>query len=132
MLFRDASDIPVPVEPTRPRAAEHMVEYRLVLAAADATDLAALTHRSVGQSVTIAGERRPRDAVTTAELMLDDGTAVVGLTTSSDAPRSMRESLTARFLLVSGTVREQEGELHVRVEQAADLRTIARDWAPRR
>lgn len=132
VLFTDASDFPVVVEPTRPRAAPQMVQYRLLLAAAETVDLATLTDRSIGQSITIAGERRPRDALTTAELLLDDGTAVVGLTTRADAPRSVRESLSARFLLVTGTVREREGELQVQVEQAGDLRTIARDWAPRR
>ena len=132
MLFTDASDIPVRIEPTRPRAAAHMAEYRLLLDAAGATDLAAITDRTIGRSVTIAGERRPRDTLTTAELLLDDGTAVVGLTTRVDAPRSVRESLSARFLLVTGTVREREGEVQVQVEQAGDLRTIAREWLPRR
>lgn len=132
MLFTDASDIPVAVEPTRPRAGAQMVEYRAMLAAAETVDLAALTVRSVGRSVTVAGERRPRDALTSAELLLDDGTAVVGLTTRPDAPRSVRESLTARFLLISGTVRDRDGELQVQVEQAGDLRVLARDWPPRR
>lgn len=132
VLFTDASDIPVPIEPTRPRAAAQMVAYRGLLTAAEAVELAALTERSIGRSVTIAGERRPRDALTTAELLLDDGTAVVGLTTRADAPRSVRESLSARFLLVTGTVHERDGELQVQVEQAGDLRTLARDWPPRR
>lgn len=132
MLFTDASDIPLAVEPARPRAAAQMVEFRALLAAAEAVDLAALTDRSVGRSVTVAGERRPRDALTSADLLLDDGTAVVGLTTNANAPRSVRESLTARFLLVTGTVRDRDGEVQVQVEQAGDLRTIARDWQPRR
>ena len=132
VLFTSASDIPFGVEPTRPRAAAHMVEYLSLLSAAEAVDLASLTDRSIGQSVTVAGERRARNASTTAELLLDDGTAVLGLTTKEDAPRTMRESLSARFLLVTGTVRKREGELQVQVEQAGDLRVIARDWPSRR
>lgn len=132
MLFVTAADIPVPVEPLTPRAAAHMAAYASVLSAAETTALAELSANSIGRSVTVAGERRPADALRSSEALLDDGTAVIGLQVASTAPRSLRESLATRFLLVNGTVRDHEGELQVLVEHAGDLRTIAREWHSRR
>ncbi len=131
VLFIDAADIPVPIEPIRPRAAEHMLPYRSVLAAAETVPLDQLRHCSIGRTVMVAGESRPGDVLHDAEALLDDGTEVIGLTIGATASRALRESLRARFVLVTGTVRDREGERQVHVSAAADLRAIAREWGNR-
>lgn len=132
VLFTDASDIPVPIEPIRPRAAEQMRPYRSVLAAAETMALDELGHHTIGWTVRVAGERRPGDALRETDALLDDGTAVIGLTIGAAASRALRESLSARFVLVTGTVRSCEGDLQVHVDGATDLRAIAREWSARR
>ncbi len=128
VLFTDASDIPVPIEPIRPRAAEQMRAYHRVLAAAETTALDELGHHAIGRMVTVAGERRTGGVQRNSETLIDDGTAVIGLSIAATAPRALRESLSARFVLVTGTVRYRDGDIHVRVDEAADLRAIAREW----
>jgi hypothetical protein len=132
MLFTEASEIPVPPEPVRPRAAEQMAPFDSVLTAAEAIALRDLTPGFVGRTVTVGGERRPPEALMSSDALLDDGTAVIGLATDPSASRTMRESLASRFLLVTGTVRDRDGELQVLVERAGDLRSIAREWRSHR
>lgn len=131
VLFTDESDIPLPAEPIRPRAAEQMSVFRALLTAAEVVALAELTPRAVGRSVTVAGERRGRHESTSADLLLDDGTAVIGLTTGQNSARSMREALAARFLLVTGTVHDIDGDVQLLVEHARDLRALDREWRSR-
>ena len=130
-LFTDASDIPLPIEPIRPRAAEQMRVYRSVLTAAETVALDELGHHTIGCRVRVAGERRSRDLRRDTDVLLDDGTAVIALTIGAAAPPGLRESLSARFVLVVGTVRDCDGDLQVHVEEAADLRALAREWSAR-
>lgn len=128
MLFVNASDIPTPLEPPRPRAGELLSAYRALLTAAEATALLDLDERSVGSSVTVGGERRPRDALLGGDALLDDGTAVVPLVLAARASRALRTSLATRLVLVTGIVRDVDGTLGIEPDVIADLRVIARDW----
>lgn len=126
LLFVDARDIPVPVEPPPPRAREALEEYAAVLQAAEAERLTDLGPRDVGRRVLVGGERRPADVLLGGAALLDDGTAVVPLHLPARAPRAVRDALSARFLLVRGVVRLAEGRLALEPDEAVDLRALAR------
>lgn len=131
LLFIDAADIPpapVVVRPPAPRANESLAPFTTLLAAAEASPLIELDDRHIGRSVLVGGERRAREGITTADALLDDGTAVMPLVLSARASRSLRTALNGRFVLVSGTVREVEGTLHIEPDEIADLRALAREW----
>ncbi len=132
LLFVEASDIPVPIEPPRPRAEAAMEEYAMVLRAAESEWLATLGPRDVGRPVVVGGERRPAEALLGGDALLDDGTAVVPLYLPARATRALRDSLTARYLLVRGMVRLAEGRLALELDEAADLRALARATATAR
>lgn len=131
-LFEDARDIPVPLEPPAPRAADDLAPYAPVLGAAEAAPLDRLDRRHLGQRIVVGGERRPADPLLGGDALLDDGTAVLPLRFSARAPRSLRAALAARYVLVAGVVREHEGSLSLEPEEVADLRALARDWGVRR
>jgi hypothetical protein len=132
LLFVDADDIPVPVLPPQPRAAAALAPFSAVLAAAQTTTLAELDQHSVGREVLVGGERRRGDAGLTVDVVLDDGTAVMPVTVSTRASRVLRDALQARFVLVTATLRNTDGMLHLDVAHAVDLRALAREWASRR
>lgn len=132
VLFVDGDDIPEPVLPPQPRAAEALAPYSALLAAAEAVPLGELDARSTGRTVLVGGERRPPDAQLTGEALLDDGTAVVPLVLGRAASRALRSALTTRYLLITGVVRDIRGILVIEPTEAADLRVLARDWSSRR
>jgi hypothetical protein len=135
LLFVDAADIPpapVIVRPPTPRAAESLSPFRALLAAAETSRLADIDDRHIGHSVLVGGERRAREGLMTADALLDDGTAVMPLVLSARASRSIRTALGGRFVLVSGTVREVAGTVHIEPDEIADLRVLAREWPGRR
>lgn len=135
VLFVDAADIPpapVIVRPPTPRAIESLLPFRALLSAAEASPLAELDERHLGRLVLVGGERRAREGLTTADALLDDGTAVVPLVLSARASRSLRTAMGGRFVLVSGTVQSIDGALHIEPEEIADLRVLAREWPGRR
>jgi len=129
LLFVNASDIPIPLGPPRPRATAALAPYTALLAAAETTALSDLDERSTGRTVLVGGERRPAEAMLAGDALLDDGTAVVPLVINDRAPRSLRSGLEARYLLITGTVREIDGTLAIEPVEVADLRALARDWA---
>lgn len=131
VLFVDADDIPVPLTPPRPRSAESLVPYRALLAAAEAAHLIELDDRRIGSAVLVAGERRPADALLGGDALLDDGTAVLPIVVPARASRLLRSALTARFVLISGTLRLVDGVLAIEPDECADLRALARDWRGR-
>ena len=126
MLFVHARDIPVPVEPPRPQAGAALEPFQQVLGAAEAEPLALLGPSSLGRSVVAGGERRRPDPVLGGDALLDDGGAVLPLRLPARAPRALRDRLSARFVLVRGTLREHEGHLALEVDEAVDLRELAR------
>lgn len=132
LFIHDGADIPEPVRPPRPRAAEAMAPYSAVLAAAEAIALGDLDARSTGRTVRVGGERRPRETMLSGDALLDDGTAVLPLVLSARAPRSLRAALGPRYLLVTGVVREVDGALAIEPAEVADLRALAHDWARQR
>lgn len=132
VLFVDARDIPVPLEPPRPRAAETLAPYAELLRAAEAEPLARVSDRHVGHRLVVGGERRPADALLGGDALLDDGTAVLPIRLSARAPRALREALAARLVLLRGVVREHDGGLALEPDDAVDLRTLARTTPTRR
>ncbi|MBA4247152.1 MAG: hypothetical protein C0444_02505 [Microbacterium sp.] len=131
LLFIDATDIPpapLIVRPPTPRANESLSPFRALLAAAETSPLAELDDRHIGRSVLVGGERRAREGLMTADALLDDGTAVMPLVLSARASRTIRAALSGRFVLVSGTVRDVDGSLHIEPDEIADLRALAREW----
>lgn len=131
-LFDDARDIPVPIEPPRPRAREALAPYATLLAAAEAVAIEALAPRHAGQRVVIGGERRPADPQLGGDALLDDGSAVLPVRLAARAPQSLRAALAARFVLVSGVLRAHEGSLALEPDEVVDLRAVARDLGGRR
>lgn len=126
LLFVDARDIPVVVEPPAPRAADALAPYAALLDAADAERLDGLGARDVGRRVVVGAERRPAEALLGGDALLDDGTAVVPLHVRPQAPRGLRDALTARLVLVRGVVTHREGRIGLEADDAADLRALAR------
>lgn len=131
-LFDDARDIPVPPDPPTPRAGDSLAPYAAVLAAAEATTLDMLAPRHAGQRVIIGAERRPPDPLVGGDALLDDGSAVLPLRLGARAPQSLRTALAARFVLVSGVLREHEGSLAIEPDEVIDLRALARELSSRR
>ena len=131
MLFVNGADIVEPVAPPRPRAAEALAPFSALLSAADAVSLDSLDRRNAGRTVLVGGERRPPEALLIGDALLDDGTAVVPLVIATQAPRSLRSALTARYVLVTGTVREINGSVAIEPHEVADLRVLAREWVRR-
>jgi len=131
MLFVDGADIAEPIVAPRPRAAEALGPLRALLAAAEAVSLDSLDRHTAGRTVLVGGERRPREALLVGDALLDDGTAVVPLVFAARAPHSLRSALTARYVLVTGMVREIDGTVAIEPHEVADLRVLAREWVGR-
>ena len=132
VLFVDAGDFPPPPPmPPRPRAADALAPFRALLAAAETARLDELDVRRVGGAVLVAGERRPAEALLGGDALLDDGTAVLPIIVPARASRVLRAALTARFVLISGTLRSTEGVLAIEPDECADLRALAREWRGR-
>lgn len=131
-LFDDARDIPVPIEPPAPRAREALAPYTAVLAAAETVAIATLALRHAGQHVILGGERRPADPLLGGDALLDDGSAVLPVRLGARAPQSLREALAARYVLVSGVLRADEGSLALEPDEVVDLRAVARELGARR
>lgn len=99
-----------------------------VLAAAEAVSLAELSPAQLGRSVTVAGARLSPDPRLPGDALLDDGSAVVPIVVSDDAPPMVRSALSCRFIVASGTVATLEGFVTLLADELRDLRQLDREW----